>query len=82
MDILPRFGNVTGNREEKCTAYSKAPRISSVLVERAVPWINQSKNREKARERLYVSVCTLLTRNGDIFRSTEVEGHEEKSEVC
>jgi len=45
------------------------------IVGRAVPWILQSKNREKARERLYKSVCAPLTKR-DSFGSTGVEGHE------
>ena len=36
MDYLPRVENMTGNREEKCTAYSKALRML-MAVSRAVP---------------------------------------------
>jgi len=43
------------------------------IVGRAVPWILQSKNREKARERLYRSVCVLLTQMGTSSNQSKLE---------
>jgi len=51
---------MTGNREGKCTAYSKELRML-IAVRRAVPWSRQAKNREKSRERCYLPVCSRLT---------------------
>ena len=45
------------------------------IVGRAVPWVLRLKNREKARERLYRSVCAPLTK-GTASNSNGVEGHE------
>ena len=45
------------------------------IVGRAVPWVSQLKNREKARERIYFPVCLPLTlKNGDKLK--RLEGHE------
>ena len=54
---------MTGNREEKCTAYSRAFRML-MTVRRAVPWSRKAKNREKSCERSYFPVCSHLTRKG------------------
>ncbi len=54
---------MTGNREGKCTAYSKALRML-MAVKRAVPWSQKAKNREKSCERSYFPVCSHLTREG------------------
>ena len=45
MDYLPRIENMTGNREGKCTAYSKALRML-MTVKRAVPWLKSQEQGE------------------------------------
>ena len=51
-----------------------------MTVLRAVPWYEDAKNREKARERLYMSVCLPLTHKGD--RLKRLGGHENETKEC
>jgi len=73
---------VACNQKGKCTAYLRTHRILYLIVGRAVPWSLQIKNREKARERLYMSVCAPLTIIWETSGYTRAEGHEKKSEAC
>ena len=45
-------------------------------VSRAVPGSLKAKNREKARERIYLPVCLHLTRRGD--RPKRLDDHEQR----
>ena len=81
MDMLPRSWKQGVRPRGEVYSLLKGTQNVMAIVGRAVPWTLQFKNREKARERLYKSVCAPLTK-GDSFESIGIEGHENESEVC
>jgi len=68
-------------RGEVYSSLKEAQNVMAI-VGRAVPWVLRLKNREKARERLYMSVCAPLTVIGTSSGQLKLRVTRVKSEVC
>ena len=72
----PKVWKHSGRREGEVYSLPQGAQNVMTIVGRAVPLPLPVKNREEARERLYMSVCLHLTRNAD--RLKRLDGHEKE----